>query len=71
LRLVFTGWGGVGFASLWCDACRWGIAVSRAPIPDGATVLAPDLSEGDRRAVVPNYRIVPPDDDEDEDEETL
>ncbi|MEV0714433.1 hypothetical protein [Asanoa sp. NPDC050611] len=62
LRLVFTG-DGVGFGSLWCDACLWGIFVSRAAIPEGATVLAPDLSEAGRRAIVPNYRIVPPDED--------
>ncbi|GIF75256.1 hypothetical protein [Asanoa siamensis] len=69
LRLVFTGWDRVGFASLWCDACHWGIWLSRARIPEGATVLDPELSETERRAIVPNYRIIPPDEDWDADDE--
>jgi hypothetical protein len=71
LRLVFTGSHGVGFASLWCDSCRWGIAVSRVAIPAGVMVLDPDLPEPERRAVVPNYRVVPPDEDDDDYEEVF
>jgi hypothetical protein len=66
LRLVFTGRGDVGYASMWCDACLWGIAVSRVSIPAGGTVLDRDLTDAERRRTVPNFRIVQPGDDDDD-----
>ncbi|MFJ8689502.1 hypothetical protein [Micromonospora wenchangensis] len=60
LRLVFTAPPGTrhGYAAFWCDTCLEGIHLSRAPIPDGVSVLSLDLPAEKRNRGIPNYRLV-------------
>ncbi|MGI5212379.1 hypothetical protein [Plantactinospora sp. CA-290183] len=69
LRIVFTGHveDRVGYASFWCDNCRYGIHISRVSVPDGVEILPLGESAERRRRVVPDYRIVPPPDRDDVD----
>ncbi|GEM_PF-2508235 len=73
LRIAFTGYADerIGFASLWCDHCLFGISISRCHVPEGVEILPFGLSEAERRAVVPNYRIIPPDNDLGDDDESF
>ncbi len=63
LRVAFTGPAGqrVGYASFWCDNCRYGIHLSRCDVPDGVEILPLGLPPEERATKVPNYRIVAPD----------
>ena len=60
LRLVFTGDldRGIGYGHFWCDTCLQGIGISRAPIPDGATVQNIHDPREDREPKIPNFQLV-------------
>jgi hypothetical protein len=72
LRIVFVGNPGtqVGYCSLWCDNCRYGIRPSRVLIPDEAEFLPFDTNPEVVASAIADFREVYPDDDvDDEDEE--
>jgi hypothetical protein len=60
LRLVFTADPGrdVGNGAFWCDTCLLGISISRAVIPDGATVRDRGLPREERLPKIPDFRLV-------------
>jgi hypothetical protein len=62
LRVVFTGDPErmVGYAHFWCENCRLGIGISRAPIPDGAVMRDIRDAPENRLPKIPSYTLVPP-----------
>ncbi len=60
LRLVFTGLpeGRVGFASFWCDHCRYGLHLSRVAVPGGVDIVPLDLPTEAHDRLVPDYVLV-------------
>lgn len=63
LHIAFTGLPAdrVGFASFWCDHCRYGLHFSRASVPDGVAVIPIDLPDAEHARLVPDYTLVRPD----------
>ncbi|WP_157441710.1 hypothetical protein [Actinoplanes awajinensis] len=49
----------IGFATIWCDAGRNGIFLSRVGIPEGAEMLSFDATPEERAAVIPDIRLIP------------
>ncbi len=63
LRLAFTGLPAdrVGFASFWCDHCRYGLHLSRVLVPGGVDIIPIDLPDDEHARLVPDYMLVLPD----------
>ncbi len=59
LRLVYTGDPDrmIGYGHFWCDTCLQGIGISRAPIPDGATMQDIREAPENRLPKVPDFRL--------------
>jgi hypothetical protein len=65
LRLVYTGGDNLmGFASLWCPACRTGIWTCRSGIPADAPRLPWDMPDQQRDQIIDDYQAVHPRHDE-------
>ena len=60
LRLVFVGdiAEGSGYAYFWCDHCRFGIPLSRVPLPSGVEVLPRGMSADELSSHVPSFSFV-------------
>jgi hypothetical protein len=60
LHVAFTGptGGRVGFASFWCDNCRYGLHLSRATAPQGVELIPIELSADEHAKLVPDYTLV-------------
>lgn len=60
LRLIFTGDPDtkIGYGHFWCDTCLHGIGISRAPIPDNATMQNIHQPRDDRTPKIPNFTLV-------------
>ena len=60
LRVVFVGeagkYGGYGF--FWCNRCLHGIGLDRVHVPEGVEAVAPDHTDDEINARVPNFTIV-------------
>jgi hypothetical protein len=72
LQIVYVGnpESHVGYCSLWCDNCRYGIQPSRVIIPDGVDFFPFSTDPDVVAAAIPDFREVYPDEDvDDEDEE--
>lgn len=67
VRVSFTGddQDRVAYASVWCDSCLNGILISRTRAPVGVPMIPPGLPAEERRLLIPNYRIIPPEPNED------
>ncbi|WP_045748127.1 hypothetical protein [Actinoplanes rectilineatus] len=63
LHITYTGdpVSRVGFATIWCDAGRNGIFLSRVGIPEGAEMLSFDATPEQRAAVIPDIDLIPTD----------
>ena len=60
----------VGYCSLWCENCWYGIQPSRVVIPDGVDFFPFSTDPDVVAAAIPDFREVYPDEDvDDEDEE--
>lgn len=51
----------LGYAALWCDACRHGVTLSRVKAPDSASVLSFDSDPETLKEAIPRYHEVDPD----------
>jgi hypothetical protein len=62
LHVAFTGDEDdrIGYASFWCDTSMDGIFTSRIEIPRGVPIIPFGLPPEDRRAIVPNFHVIPP-----------
>jgi len=59
LRLVYTGGDNLlGYASMWCPACRTGIATCRTAIPADAPRLPCKMPDHERTAVIDDYQLL-------------
>jgi hypothetical protein len=72
VRVAFTGEESdrIAYASVWCDNCLNGILISRTRVPAGVPIRPIGLPAKERAAVIPNYKIIPPDISEDGDTES-
>lgn len=61
LSLVFSEKleGGIGYASFWCDACIFGIHISRTQIPDAAQFIPHDGADG-TEIQIKDYTVIWP-----------